>query len=201
MSYSIIFETKIVKLSDGRIIHFDLSGCNNDNSGRDRHEFHAKIYTVEDFIKYAEHFKENSKPHKESDGFDLKIGSRYATMYDYGEHLLRMLKRAETYADFLTKRYSSAEYCIGIEFDSLGKELFVGYLATEVVCFNHFVAFKTIVAGITLHVHDCINTYSVCIGTGTCTNKHKFSSNILLNVLITLVHVHCVALNLWNIDV
>ena len=115
MSYSIIFETKIVKLSDGRIIHFDLSGCNNDNSGRDRHEFHAKIYTVEDFIKYAEHFEENSKPHKESDGFDLKIGSRYATMYDYGEHLLRMLKRAETYADFLTKRYSSAEYCIGIE--------------------------------------------------------------------------------------
>ena len=39
MSYSIIFETKIVKLSDGRIIHFDRSGCNNDNVGRNKNEF------------------------------------------------------------------------------------------------------------------------------------------------------------------
>lgn len=34
MGYSIIFQTKIVKLSDGRILHLDRSGCNNDTEGR-----------------------------------------------------------------------------------------------------------------------------------------------------------------------
>ena len=96
MSYSIIFETKIVKLSDGRLLHLDLSGCNNDTSGRSRDDWNGKIYTEDAFIKYAEGFMEDSKPAKESDGFDLKIGSRYCTWYDYGKHLLRMMKRAIT---------------------------------------------------------------------------------------------------------
>ena len=96
MSYSIIFETKIVKLSDGRLLHLDLSGCNNDTSGRSRDDWNGKIYTEDAFIKYAEGFMEDSKPAKESDGFDLKIGSRYCTWYDYGKHLLRMMKRAVT---------------------------------------------------------------------------------------------------------
>lgn len=34
MGYSIIFQTKIVKLSDGRILHLDRRGCNNDTEGR-----------------------------------------------------------------------------------------------------------------------------------------------------------------------
>lgn len=46
MSYSMIFETKIVKLSDGRIIHFDRSGCNNDDSGRRKDDFSGTIYIV-----------------------------------------------------------------------------------------------------------------------------------------------------------
>ena len=96
MSYSVIFETKIVKLSDGRLLHLDLSGCNNDNSGRSRDDWNGKIYTKEDFIKYAENFMKDSKPSKESDGFDLKIRSKYCTWYDYGSHLLRMMKRAVT---------------------------------------------------------------------------------------------------------
>ena len=54
MGYSIIFETYIVKLPDGRIIHFDRSGCNNDNVGRKQNEFTGKIYNVDDFIKYTE---------------------------------------------------------------------------------------------------------------------------------------------------
>ena len=34
MGYPMIFGTKIVNLSDGRVIHFDRSGCNNDDEGR-----------------------------------------------------------------------------------------------------------------------------------------------------------------------
>lgn len=111
MSYSIIFKTKIARLSDGRIIHFDRSGCNNDDCGRKNGEFTAKLYTEEEFRKYAEHFKVGSAPYKETKNFELKIGSRYATYYDYGEHLLRMLNRAVPY-DELDVR---ASYCRGIE--------------------------------------------------------------------------------------
>lgn len=96
MSYSIIFKTKIVKLSDGRLLHLDLSGCNNDNCGRKPDDWHGKIYTEEDFIKYAEGFKKDGKPTKKSEYFDLKIGSRRCSYYDYGCHLLRMMKRAIT---------------------------------------------------------------------------------------------------------
>lgn len=96
MSYSIVFETKIVKLSDGRLLHLDLSGCSNDNVGRSRDDWKGKIYTEDAFIKYAEGFMEDSKPAKESGDFDLKIGSRYCTWYDYGKHLLRMMKKSVT---------------------------------------------------------------------------------------------------------
>ena len=117
MSYSIIFETKIVKLPDGRIIHFDRSGCNNDTEGRKKDEFHGKIYTELEFIEMANRFKQNSKPYKASDPqfWELKIGSRYGTYYDYGEHLLRMLKRALPYEDFIKQYGFSARYCKSIE--------------------------------------------------------------------------------------
>lgn len=97
MGYSIIFKTKIVKLSDGRILHLSLQGCNNDNEGRKDDDWQGKIYTKEDFIKFAEGFKVDSKPVKDSESFNLKIGSRYCTYYDYGTHLLRMMKKAVTY--------------------------------------------------------------------------------------------------------
>lgn len=114
MSYSIIFETKIVKLSDGRIIHFDRSGCNNDNAGRSKDDFSAKIYTIDEFIQKAENYKKNSKPYKEADYMELKIGSRCATYFDYGEHLLRMLKRAKTYTEFINSFYFNVEHLTGI---------------------------------------------------------------------------------------
>lgn len=116
MSYSIVFETKIIKLKDGRLLHLNLSGCNNDNFGRDRGDFVGKIYTKEDFIQYAEKFKKDSKPIKESDGFDLKIGSKYCTWYDYGEHLLRMLKRAQTWDELnCIGRYVNVQQIDGAE--------------------------------------------------------------------------------------
>lgn len=116
MGYSIIFETKIVLLSDGRILHLSRSGCNNDTAGRKRCEFVGKVYTREEFEKGARSFMENSAPHtEEAPCFDLKIGSRIASYYDYGEHLLRMLKRAKPYSEFLKERYFFAEMCVGIE--------------------------------------------------------------------------------------
>ena len=101
MGYGIIFKTKIVNLSDGRILHLSLQGCNNDNEGRKNDDWQGKIYTKEDFIKFAEGFKNDSKPSKESECFDLKIGSRYCTYYDYGMHLLRMLKKSVTYDELI----------------------------------------------------------------------------------------------------
>ena len=112
MGYSIIFETKICILEDGRLLHLDLSGCNNDDCGRNRNEFTGKIYTKEDFIKYAESFMKDGKP--ETDVFELKIGSKYASYYDYGEHLLRMMKRATTWNELLEERF-----CYGIVLDGI----------------------------------------------------------------------------------
>lgn len=114
MSYSIIFQTIVLRLPDGRVLHLDRSGCNNDSSGRDKHSFYGKIYTEADFIAYAQGFKADSAPYKESGSFELKIGSRPASMYDYGEHLLRMLKRAPTYADFCKKHTVYVNHLTGI---------------------------------------------------------------------------------------
>lgn len=124
MSYSIIFETKIVKLLDGRLLHLNLSGCNNDTSGRSRDDWNGKVYTEDAFIEYAEGFMKDNKSAKESGGFDLKIGSRYCTMYDYGKYLLRMMKRAVT----LEKLNHSGKYVSFNRIDSVtvfeeGKEI------------------------------------------------------------------------------
>lgn len=99
MSYSIIFETKIVKLSDGRLLHLNLSGCNNDDAGRSRDDWNGKIFTEDAFIKYAEEFMTDGQPSEERDCFDLKIRSKCSTWYDYGKHLLRMMKRAVTFEE------------------------------------------------------------------------------------------------------
>lgn len=124
MSYSIIFETKIIKLKDGRLLHLDLSGCNNDTSGRDRGDFIGKIYSKEDFIKRAESYKQNSKPSKESDEWDMKIGSKFCTMYDYGEHLLRMMKRAETWEELnCFGRYVNVQRLDGVNVWEDGKQI------------------------------------------------------------------------------
>lgn len=96
MGYSIIFETKICKLNNGDIIHFNLSGCNNDDFGRRRDEFQGEYYTAEEWENKIREF-ESVKRH---DNFDLKIGSRYVNWIDYGKHLRRMTKRAKTLEEY-----------------------------------------------------------------------------------------------------
>lgn len=122
MGYPIVYETKIVSLSDGRLIHFDLSGCNNDDCGRDRDEFTGKLYSRDEFIKHAEHFKDGNNPSKESNGFDMKIRSRFCTMYDYGEHLLRMEKRSIPFDTFKSTVTLYGTVYDGVELHEEGKE-------------------------------------------------------------------------------
>lgn len=103
MGYSIIFETKIVTMTDGAILHLDRSGCNNDSEGREKGVFIPKLYSPEDFVKRVRNFMSGSAPYKKNVGsWEMKVGGRYATHYDYGMHLLRMLKRAVPYVDLLS---------------------------------------------------------------------------------------------------
>jgi hypothetical protein len=110
MSYSIIFETKIVELTDGRLLYLDRSGCNNDDSGRTLDDFRGEIYTEEKFKERAESFMK-----EKSEYWELKIGSKCVTYYDYGKHLLRMRDRAKKYNDFIKERYFSAKRYDGVE--------------------------------------------------------------------------------------
>ena len=105
MGYPMIFETKIVNLSDGRLIHFNRSGCNNDNEGRRQNDWSAKVYTQDEFKDYVDKFKTGSRPYKDSlpHEWELKIYGRMATPYDYGEHLERMQKRAMDYEEFVSE--------------------------------------------------------------------------------------------------
>lgn len=113
MSYTIIFETKFVKLSDGRLLHLDLSGCNNDNAGRSRDEFIGTIYTYEELQEKVKSYINNN----DLTGWELKIGSKYCTFNDYAKHLARMANNAKSFEDFNNERYF-----YGVRYD--GVELF-----------------------------------------------------------------------------
>ena len=112
MSYSIVFETKILKLPDGKIIHFSRNGCNNDDCGRKKDEFTANVYNSEqEFIKFAEKFKDEN-PEQE---YCLKIGSKWATLNDYYNHLVRMLKRGKSLEQFNEEFIFRGNYCDTVE--------------------------------------------------------------------------------------
>lgn len=115
MSYPIIFQTKVVKINDNEIIHFNRIGCNNDDEGRVANVYEAKIRTIEDFKRMAEGFIINSKPYKETGVFDLKVGSKWCSFYDYGMYLLRALKRADNLETFKNNYAFRATVIKGIE--------------------------------------------------------------------------------------
>lgn len=111
MSYSIIFDTKFIKLQDGRLLHLDRSGCNNDTVGRDLSDFTGKIYTYDELQKYVISLTKQGK----SDNWELKIGSRYATYHDYAKHLATMANRAKTFEEFNNERCFYASRYDGVE--------------------------------------------------------------------------------------
>lgn len=115
MSYPIIFQTKVVKINDNEIIHFNRTGCNNDFEGRVANVYEAKIRTIEDFKRMAERFIINSKPYKETGIFDLKVGSKWCSFYDYGMYLLRALKRADNLETFKNNYAFRATVIKGVE--------------------------------------------------------------------------------------
>ena len=115
MSYPIVFQTKVVKINDNEIIHFNRTGCNNDFEGRVANVYEAKIRTVEDFKRMAERFIINSKPYKETGIFDLKVGSKWCSFYDYGMYLLRALKRADNLETFKNNYAFRATVIKGVE--------------------------------------------------------------------------------------
>lgn len=115
MSYPIVFQTKVVKINDNEIIHFNRIGCNNDTAGRVANVYEAKICTVEDFKRMAERFIINSKPYKETGIFDLKVGSKWCSFYDYGMYLLRALKRADNLETFKNNYAFRATVIKGVE--------------------------------------------------------------------------------------
>ena len=117
MSYPVIFETKILKLSNDKIIHFYRQGGNNDREGREKHTFKAELYTTNDFLMMVDKYQKNSKPFKEvqQNYFDLKIQGKSATMFDYGSHLKRMLKRGLNYDDFMQSYFIDILSYDGIE--------------------------------------------------------------------------------------
>jgi len=53
---------------------------------------------------------------------------------------------------------SANKHHIGIKRDRFANELFVRNLAPEIDRFDHFIAFQTEVSGVTLHVHDGVDT-------------------------------------------
>ena len=82
---------------------------------------------------------ENSKPSKETNDFDLKIRSKYSTWYDYGKHLLRMMKRAVTFEELnhlgkyvSFKRIDGAEVVENEKRFTLSAEEFSEYLHKKI---------------------------------------------------------------------
>lgn len=92
MIYTRVYETKILKLADGRIIHFSLQGRNNDNIGTNRNTFTAKICTMEEYKNNAQAFMNDPDPN-----IYIEIKSRKGSRRDYGKYLIRMLRHAYTY--------------------------------------------------------------------------------------------------------
>ena len=113
MSYSIVFETKICLASNGDIIHFSRNGCNNDNAGREKDEFTAKIYTPQEWEAEIQHWESIERPEY---GWDLKIGSRKCCYADYGAHLRRMTKKAIPLTEMVKQIYFTATEFTGITF-------------------------------------------------------------------------------------
>ena len=111
MGYDIIFDSMFARLSDGRLLHLERSGCNNDDAGRSRYEFRGKFYTDEELQKRAESFMKDGNTSQN----DLKIRSKWCSWYQYGEHLLRMAKRATPLSELMQERRIQATRYDGLK--------------------------------------------------------------------------------------
>ena len=145
MSYSIIFQTKIIKLDDGRIIHLSRNGCNNDTAGREKGVYDGKLYTTKEFEDFIKKFD------VDSEGWDLKIGSKYVTYKDYAAHLRRMHKRATTWnklkeiANANFKHIPYVRYLVGVDVRKAEDGTTQHFTPREwdKVCYDYWIGFRT----------------------------------------------------------
>ena len=79
---------------------------------------------------------------------------------------------------------------ISMQLDTLGDKLLIGNLATKIVGVNHVIALQPIVAGITFHVHNGVDTHRVGIGTRRGSNNNYLSAYVLTDIFVTLMHIH-----------
>lgn len=110
MSHTIIYQTKVIKLEDGRLIHLTRQGCNNDTAGREKGVFDGKLYTREAFEKFISDIEKGEKGNPDA---TIQIGSRWCNLKDYATHLRRMLKRAVTWEELQIKasnKFTHAPY-------------------------------------------------------------------------------------------
>lgn len=110
MGYPVIRETHIVRLDDGRYLLLQLAGCNNDDSGRRRDEFAAKVMSSDALEEMISGY-ENTP---ESGTFDLRIGSRYVSFAKYGQYLRKAFRRAVSWNEFLKSRTCIARIVEGV---------------------------------------------------------------------------------------
>lgn len=128
MSYTIIFETYMVELQDGRFLQLCRSGCNNDDAGRKRDEFEGKIFKREELDSLIQKYE--NYPTDEG-SFDLRIGSTYSSFAAYGRYLRRKWKEAKNWDKFTENRVCHATVFDGVYFLPSGEKEEVYYPATE----------------------------------------------------------------------
>jgi len=92
MSYYKIFQQKIIRLSDERLIVLRRGGCNNDNSGRDKAEFVAIPYTQKNYDDMVKAYKD-SVYDGSSDEYICMVYGKWKTNLEYGLFMERALKR------------------------------------------------------------------------------------------------------------
>lgn len=100
MSYSIIFDTHVIKATDGGYIEISRTGCNNDDEGRRPDEYHGTYYTAEELNSRIAKYQADTETH-----WMLRIGTRYATMKQYGDYLKRKAGKAQTWNEFIEENH------------------------------------------------------------------------------------------------
>lgn len=98
MSYGIVFQTIVVE-NNGRIYHFDRSGCNNDNAGRQQDDFIVKVYeNRETALKDIERFKDCFEE-------DLKLSGKFVNYDYYYRYLKKKIDKPISYENFKNNYY------------------------------------------------------------------------------------------------
>ncbi len=82
------------------------------------------------------------------------------------------------------------EHYICIKRDRFANELFVRHLTSEIERFDHVVALQPEMTGVTLHIHDCVDSDRMRIGSGARSDHFNFAPEPLAYHGVRLLHAH-----------